>query len=177
MKKIEKNINVVKGKNLYGWVKNWKKIQENYWNSNYKIRRLQQIEDFIKLNNYKKVYHVEEVRLDLEIPTVDTVEKADLILVTHQGYSRYPLDGIIEQCNRWLDFGDLYLCLNRQYLNINNQPVDILVDDNYQIAITQWLSNKLSNCVVVDISRDYIDDGSYFTWACPDRHYFIKRIV
>jgi len=177
MKTINRNIKSSDKKNLYGWAKNWKRVQEKYWGGNYKIRRLQQIEDFIKLNNYKKVYHVEEVLLDLDIPTVNTAEQADLILVTHQGYSRYPLDGIIEQCNRWLDFGDLYLCLNRHYLNIDNKPLDISVDDNYQVAITQWLSSKLANCVVVDLSRDYIDDGEYFTWACPDRHYFIKRIA
>lgn len=176
MKKINKTITVVKNQNLYNWVKNWKRIQENYWGGNYKIRRLQQIEDFVKLNNYKKVFHAEEVLLDLDIPLVDTLEQAELILVTHQGYSRYPLNGIIEQCNRWLDHGDLYLCLNRHYLNINNKPLDILVDDDYQVAITQWLNEKLDNCIVVDLSRYYVDDGNYFTWACPDRHYFIKRI-
>jgi len=175
MKHINKNIKIVKDKNLYQWTKNWKRIQENYWDGNYKIRRLQQIEDFVRLNNYTSVFHVEEVILDLNIPVVDVIEKADLALVTHQGYSRYPLDGIIEQCNRWLEHSDLYLCLNRHYLNIDNKPIDISVNDDYQIAITQWLSAKLDNCVVVDLSRDYVDDGGYFTWACPDRHYFIKK--
>jgi len=176
MKKINKKIKIVREQNLYHWVKNWKRVQENYFGKKYKIRRLQQIEDFVCLNNYKNVFHIEEVLLDLEIPTVDNIIDSDLILVTHQGYSRYPLEGIVEQCNRWLDHGDLYLCLNRHYLNINNSSIELDVSDNYQVAITQWLKNSLDDCVVVDLSRDYVDDGSYFTWACPDRHYYIKRI-
>lgn len=170
-----KNIKVIEHNNLYKWTKNWKRIQERYWDNKYKLRRLQQIEDFIFLNNYKSVYHDEEVFLDLEIPTTKHLTDADLILVTHQGYSRFPLDGIIEQCNYWLDYADLYLCLNRHYLNIDNKNISLNLDSNFLISITQWLKYELFDATVVDLSNNYIDDGEYFTWVCPDRHYFIKR--
>ena len=176
MKNINKEIKIVDNQNLYTWVKSWKRIQENYYGNQYKIRRLQDIEDFVYLNNYKKVFHNEEVLLDLDIPAVTDISHADLVLVTHQGYSRYPLTGIIEQCAQWLNYADLYLCLNRHYLNIDSKSVDLDLDKDFLVAITQWLSANLSDCIVVDLSRNYLDDGNYFTWACPDRHYFIKRI-
>jgi len=173
---LTNNITVIETNNLYKWNKNWKRIQERFWNNEYKIRRLQQIEDFVFLNNYKKVFHDEEVFLDLDIPTTNTIDNADLILVTHQGYSRYPLDGIIEKIEYWLTYADLYLCLNRHYLNIDNNQTQENLDDNYLVAITQWLKNNLHTSVIVDLSRNYTDDGSYFTWVCPDRQYYIKKI-
>ena len=171
-----KKINIVKSNNLYKWNKNWKNIQEKYWDNEYKLRRVQDLEDFIFLNNYKNVFHVEEVYLNLDIPVTENIENSDLVLVTHQGYSRYPLDGIIEQCYKWLDYADLYLCLNRHYLNINNCRDYTEFDSNFLIGITEWLSKNLPDCVVVDMSKNYIDDGSYFTWVIPDRQYFIKKI-
>lgn len=167
-------INVVPEKNLYRWVKNYKRLQDSYWGGEYKLRRLQQIEDFVILNGYKNVYHIEEVLLDLEIPTVDNEKDADLILVTHQGYSRYPLNGIIEKILQWTKSTDLYLCLNRHYLNIDNQTVNLKLPDDYQQAITSWLKQSLPNHTVIDMSLNYIDIGNHFTWSCPDRHYYIK---
>ena len=117
-----KNIEIVNSKNLYKWAKNFKRIQDRFYDGKYKLRRLQQIEDFVKLNGFCRVYHIEEVLLDLDIPTVDNITDSDLILVTHQGYGRYPLTGIIEQIQNWLNnCSHLYFCLNRHYINIDNQ--------------------------------------------------------
>ena len=172
-----KNIEVVPIEDAYKWAKNFKRIQDRFYNNQYKLRRLQQIEDFIKLNGFSKVYHYEEVRLDLDIPTVDDITDSDLILVTHQGYSRYPLGGIIEQIKTWLrQTKHLYICLNRHYININNEKLDYQVPSELQKAITFWLQHELQNFVVVDLSRDYLDLGKSFTWSCPDRHYYIRQI-
>lgn len=175
MKKNTKTIEVVPVGNMYKWAKNWKRIQDRYFDNQYKLRRLQQIEDFVKLNGFTSVYHDEEVLLDLNIPIVDDITKSDLILVTHQGYSRYPLNGIIEQIQNWLlQCPHLYICLNRHYINIDNQSIGYNVPDDFLVAITYWLQQELKNAVVIDMSRNYIDLGKHFTWSCPDRHYYIR---
>ena len=174
---MTKNIEIVESRNAYKWAKNFKRIQDRFYENQYKLRRLQQIEDFVKLNGFSKVYHIEEVLLDLDIETVDNISKSDLILITHQGYGRYPLTGIIEQIQNWLNECDhLYFCLNRHYVNINNQKLNYIVPENFQQAITYWLQRELEDCVVVDMSRNYIDLGRHFTWSCPDRHFYIRKI-
>lgn len=177
MKKNTKTIEVVPVGNIYKWAKNWKRIQDRYFDNQYKLRRLQQIEDFVKLNGFTSVYHEEEVLLDLDIPTVDNISDSDIVLVTHQGYSRYPLTGIVEQIQNWLSqSGHLYLCLNRHYINIDNKRLAYDIPADFQVAITYWLQTELKNAVVVDMSRDYLDLGKHFTWSCPDRHYYIRLI-
>jgi len=101
-----KKITIIKPTALYKWAKSFKRIQDRFYGNKFKLRRLQQIEDFITLNGYKKIHHIEEVHLDINIPTVefvDNIKQAELLLVTHQGYSRYPCTGIIEQINTWLN--------------------------------------------------------------------------
>jgi|SRR5210317_948956 len=174
---MKKNIKIVVPRDAYKWAKNFKRIQDRFYENRYKLRRLQQIEDFVKLNGFTSVYHDEEVLLDLNIPVVADITKSDLILVTHQGYGRYPLTGIIKQIQEWLTNCDhLYFCINRHYININNQRLNYNVPDDFQKAITYWLQHELQNCVVVDMSRDYIDTGKHFTWSCPDRHYYIRKV-
>lgn len=161
---------------LYKWAKNFKRIQDRFYNKEYKLRRLQQIEDFVRLNGYKSAYHIEETILDMEIEGVrwaSSSEDAEITVVTHQGYSRLPLKGIIDQIKRWMSHGDVYLCLNRHYLNIDNQKLEMELSDDYQIAITQWLKSELET-TVIDLSRNYVDYGKSFTWSVPDRHFFIK---
>ena len=173
-----KKLEVIQQDNLYKWAKNFKRLQDRFYNNQFKLRRLQQIEDFVKLNGYNKVFHIEEVILDLDIPTADTIDSCDLVLVTHPGYSRYPLAGIIEQVKTWLHTcNSVYLCLNRHYINIDNVKLDYAVPDNFLQAITYWLQKELDDCVVVDMSRDYMDLGRHFTWSCPDRHYYIRKYV
>jgi hypothetical protein len=179
---MEKNkkIKVVTPFGLYKWAKNFKRIQDRFYNKQYKLRRIQQIEDFITLNNFHKIYHVQETWLDLELPKrmfVKNAEEAELILVTHQGYSRYPCEGIIEQIEKWIGkCNKLYLCINRHYININNKKINLSLPSDFQKAITSWLQQSLTTCRVVDLSRNYIDYGKNFTWSLPDRHYFIEKI-
>jgi hypothetical protein len=71
---------------------------------------------------------------------------------------------------------DLYICINRHYINIDNQPIGYDVPADFLVAITYWLQKELKNAVVVDMSRNYTDLGKHFTWSCPDRHYYIRAI-
>jgi len=173
------NVEVIPTRSLYKWAKNFKRVQDRFYDNQFKLRRLQQIEDFIILNNFKTVHHIEEVRLDIDNPQIQftsDIDVADIILVTHQGYSRYPCRGIIEQIEKWLEKCDyLYLCLNRHYLNIDNQKINLLLPDDYLQAITSWLIQSLPYNNVVDLSRNYLDEGKHFTWSIPDRHYYITR--
>ena len=179
MNSTKKSIKVVEPFALYKWAKNFKRIQDRFYGNKFKLRRIQQVEDFITLNNIKKVYHIDEVRLDLDLPTntfTNTVEEADLILVTAQGYSRFPCIGIIEQIYKWLEkCNKLYLCLNRHYLNIDNQKIDLALPDEFQKAITSWLQQSLKDCTVIDLSKNYLDYGENFTWSLPDRHFYIEK--
>ena len=174
-----KKLKVVEPFPLYKWAKNFKRIQDRVYDNQYKLRRIQQIEDFITLNNFKKVHHIEEVRIDLELsPNIytDNINDSDLILVTHQGYSRYPCIGIVEQIREWLkSCPKLYICLNRHYLNIDNSKIDMDLPDDFLQAITFWLQKSLKDCVVIDMSRNYLDYGQNFTWSLPDRHYYIAK--
>ena len=173
------DIEVIPSISLYKWAKNFKRIQDRFYDNQFKLRRLQQLEDFVVLNNFKKVYHIEEVFLDIvnpKIEFVNDIKDADLLLVTHQGYSRYPCKGIIEQIEKWLcECNHIYLCLNRHYLNINNDKIDLDLPDNFLQAITSWLQQSLPNNHIVDMSRDYLDYGKHFTWSLPDRHYYITK--
>ena len=175
---MTKNIKVVQPFALYKWAKNFKRIQDRFYNNQYKLRQIQQIEDFIHLNNFKKVYHINEVFLDFDIEKnifTDHIDTSDLILVTHQGYSRYPCDGIIEQIEQWLGHcSKIYLCLNRHYMNIDNQSINLDLPEDFQQSITAWLQQSLPKHTVIDLSRNYIDFGQNFTWSLPDRHFYIE---
>ena len=178
MSDTEKKINVVKPHALYKWAKNFKRIQDKFYGKKFKLRRIQQVEDFINLNNFKKIHHIEEVYLDLQLEAqaVNHAEDSELTLVTHQGYSRLPCDGIIEQIRQWTSAcPNLYLCLNRHYININNAKIQMSLPENFQNAITRWLQNSLTDHKVIDLSKNYVDYGQNFTWSLPDRHYFICK--
>ena len=179
--KSGKEISIVGPRPLYKWARNFKRIQDRFYPEPVKLRRIKQIEDFIILNGYRKVYHIDEVILDLDIPNdwfVDNIQAADLILVTDQKFSRYPLTGIVEKIRDLTsNVPDAYICLNRHYLNIDNQHVNMDLPQDYLQAITSWLSSSLDDHVVVDMSRNYVDVGKSFTWVCPDRHYYIRRII
>ena len=179
--KSGKEISVVGPRHLYKWARNFKRIQDRFFLDSVKVRRIKQIEDFVILNGYRKIYHMDEVILDISIPNdwmVDKLSDADLVLITDQKFSRYPLCGILEKIKDLTSkIPNAYICLNRHYLNIDNQRVEMDLPQDYQQAITAWLSSSLPDHVVVDISRNYLDVGRSFTWVCPDRHYYIRRII
>lgn len=163
---------------LYGWHKNYGNIQKRYFKEEYKIRREKQIEDFIFLNEFKKVKIIKDNYIfnKLKNIEVDNEKEADLIVITDQTFSRYPCFEIINQIkNKLNNSNKIYLCLNRYYINIDNSFQDETLSENYNLAITQWLKKKLLDCKILDLSLDYEDDGSWFTWVIPDRHYFIEK--
>jgi hypothetical protein len=163
---------------LYNWHKTWPTIQLRYFNNDYKIRREKQIEDFVSLNEFKKIkmYLDNNVLKDLNKLQVSTDEQADLIIITDQTFSRYPCNEIINQIKSKLyNCPNLYLCLNRYYINIDNSFRDETLDDNNNLAITQWLKKSLGEFTIIDMSLDYEDNGKWFTWVIPDRHYFITK--
>ena len=73
-----------------------------------------------------------------------------------------------------LDRCPLYLCLNRCYVNIDDSYHDTTLDSNFTLAITQLLKKSL-DADITDLSLNYVDYGNAFTWAVPDRHYFIRK--
>jgi hypothetical protein len=162
---------------LYKWTKNFANLQSKFYNKKYKLKRIHDIETFINKKGYKNVFHVQETRLDIDIPLCDTIDICDLVLVTHQGYSRMSCRGIIEQIKNWTSHGrHLYFCLNRHYLNIDNSKIDIDLPQDYQSAIVTWLKSSLENYKVEELSDRYIDRGKHFTWSIPDKHFLICRI-
>jgi len=175
-----KKINVVQPTSMYKWAKNFKRIQDRFFKLPVKPRRQKQIEDFIILNNFKKVFHLNEVLIDFDINNniwTKNILDADLILKTDARLDRASCDGIIKKINSYtLQCNKMLWTLNRHYLNINNKPIDLELPSDYQQAITSWLSQSLPNHIVVDLSWYYLDNGKYFTWSIPDRIYYIERI-
>ena len=174
---IDKTVTVVSTKNLYKWAKMWGKIQKNYYKEPVYLRREKQIEDFIKLNEFKKIYVVKDTDVLKDLPTVDSPGQADLIVITDQKFSRLPCTAIIESIEQLLtQCSEIYLCLNRHYINMDDSYCDRDLSDHFPLAITQWLKKNLS-AQVLDMSLDYyLDRGNYFTWVIPDRMYYIKKI-
>jgi hypothetical protein len=166
---------------LYKWAKTFSRVQRNFFIEEVRLRREKQIEDFIVLNEFSNIKFVTDTdvfnTLNSAITKVNKLIDADLVVITDQKFSRYPCPVIIEKIEEYLDkCPNLYLCLNRHYINIDNSYHDTTLDDNFCLAITQWLKKNLSNCSIVDLSLNYIDYGQSFTWVIPDRQYFIKRI-
>ena len=103
------------------------------------------------------------------------LNESDIVIVTSQTFSRYPVQTILRKIKEYLYFcPKLYLCLNSFYVNIDNSYQDKTLSDNPNKAITQWLQKSL-DAKVIDMSLDYKEDGRWFTWVIPDRHYFISK--
>lgn len=150
----------------------------NFFEGNTKLRREKQIEDFVYLNGYHKVKLIVDTDIlsALKEKAVENISDSDIVIITDQKFSRYPCPEIIEKINNILtECDNLYLCLNRHYINIDNSYHDETLDENFNLAITQWLTKSLPDLKIVDMSLDYLDRGDYFTWAVPDRHYYISR--
>lgn len=173
-----KNITIENPVNLYKWAKFWNKIQRSYFVEDFKLRREQQIEDFILLNGFNKVRFKIDTDIFLNFDTsriVKSSSAADLVVITDQKFSRYPCPVILSKIQAQLEkCSHLYLCLNRHYINIDNSYRDTTLDDNFSIAITQWLQKGLPTLDVIDLSQNYLDCGQSFTWVIPDKHYYIK---
>jgi hypothetical protein len=169
------NVSKANVSTLYKWHKTYANVQKKYFKDEYKIRREKQIEDFVFLNGYKKVKTIKDNYILKKLTDLETEHDPEITIITDQKFSRYPCEELIRQIKKVLDSkSKLYLCLNRYYINIDNGYHDSTLDDNPNLAITQWLKKNLPNNNVIDLSLDYDDDGSWFTWVIPDRHFFIS---
>ena len=157
---------------LYKWSKIFNRLQRNFFEGEFELRRERQIKDFLILNGYTKVHYIKDTDIFLDDSGVD-ISVADIIVITDQKFSRYPCPVIIKNIQLLLNYCPLYLCLNRHYINIDNSYHDTTLDSNFPTAITQWLKKSLNDTTVIDMSLNYVDCGNAFTWAIPDRHYFI----
>lgn len=176
---LNKELIVENPRGLYKWAKIFNRLQRNFFVDDVKLRREKQIEDFIILNDFKKVKFITDTDVFLNFDSLricSNINEADLLVITDQKFSRYPCPIIIKKIKDYIDqCQNLYLCLNRHYVNIDNTYHDHTLDKNFTIAITQWLKKSLPELDIIDLSLDYIDYGQHFTWAIPDRHYFIKK--
>ena len=173
--KTDKELIVKPTQGLYKWAKIFNHLQRKFFEGEFSLRRERQIQDFITLNEFKKVHYITDTDVFLNATSVD-IKDADIIVLTDQKFSRYPCPVIIEKIQALLIHCPIYLCLNRHYINIDNSYHDTSLDASFPIAITQWLKKSLPGTDIVDLSLDYIDYGNAFTWAVPDRHYFVRSM-
>jgi len=178
--KLDRPVKVINPFDLYGWNRYYFKLQSNFFVDEFKLLREKQIEDFVYLNSFERVHVIKDTDIfksGFSAQQVEIPQLADLVIVTDQRFSRYPCVELINQIKNLLEHcPNLYLCLNRHYLNIDNSYHDSTLDDNWQRAITQWLKRSLTNYTVVDMSLDWDDRGDYLSWSVPDRHYYIQRL-
>lgn len=158
---------------LYKWAKIFNRLQRNFFEGEFQLRREKQIKDFLLLNQFKNAHFITDTDVFRDIDNV-SIDKAEIIVITDQKFSRYPCSEIVDNINNLLSKCPLYLCLNRHYINLDNGYQDYNLDSNFNIAITQWLKQSI-NASIIDLSLNYVDYGNAFTWAIPDRHYFIWK--
>lgn len=171
--KTDKELIVNPTQGLYKWSKIFNRLQRQFFEGEYELRRERQIADFIHLNGFLKPHYIKDTDVFQKKINYD-IQEADIIVITDQKFSRYPCPVIIKNIQDIIKDCPLYLCLNRHYINIDNSYHDSLLDHSFPLAITQWLKKSL-NADIIDLSLNYIDYGTAFTWAIPDRHYFIRN--
>ena len=165
---------------LYKWSRIFNRLQRQFFVEEVKLRREQQIEDFIVLNDFRRVRLKIDTDLFQNFNQVEFVKHsaaADIVVITDQKFSRYPCPFIIKQIKEQLTkCPRLYLCLNRHYINLDNSYHDTSLSTDFPVAIAQWLRKNLPEFNVIDLSLNLKDYGQNFTWAVPDRHFFIENI-
>jgi hypothetical protein len=165
---------------LYHWARIFNRLQRNFFVEPVQLRREKQIRDFIKLNGYTRVKFKTDTDVFNDITDVTRCDKsseAELVVITDQKFSRYPCPVLIQQIKNQLDrCPQLYLCLNKHYINIDDSYHDQTLDENFNRAVSQWLKKQLPGYDIVDLSLDYVDHGIAFTWVIPDRHFFIRKL-
>ena len=138
-----KQIIVESPRGLYKWARIFNRLQRNFFVDEVKLRREKQIEDFIHLNEFKRVKFKTDTDVFTNFNSVTRVNNsydADLVVITDQKFSRYPCSALIAQIHQQLEqCPNLYLCLNRHYINIDNGYHDTTLDNKFTLAITQWL--------------------------------------
>ena len=160
----------------------WFRAQFRYFAEDCKLGREKKIEDFI-LNNANRVHFfkdnpVFEKFLDTYSHiNVVPLEQAELLVITHQGFSRLDTSVITSNLTDLLkQVPKIYLCLNKHYINYNDASVlDKTLPDDYNQAITQWLQRELPEAIVNNISVNFDETGSDFTWVIPPCEVLICR--
>jgi len=161
---------------LYKWSKIFNRLQRNFFVEPTKLRREKQIEDFIRLNGYQQPWIIKDTDILHSVNQAESIDQADIIVITDQKFSRYPCPELIRQIQMKLhQCPEMYLCLNRHYINIDNSFHDMTLDENFNRAITEWLSKNLPGVQVIDLGLDFVDYGRSFSWAVADRHYYLKH--
>lgn len=163
---------------LYKWNRSYGGFQKKYFVESIGYRRESAIESFVVLNGFTRIKFITETDILKNIKKTHGVENNyELLVIATQQFSRLPCTAIIEQIKKHLEVCPaLYLCLTRWYLNIDNTYCDQTLDNNFLLAITQWLKKSLPNYDVVDLNLNRQEDGTFFTWVIPDRHYYIRRV-
>jgi len=169
--KTEKKLIISPTQNLYKWAKVFNRLQRKFFDGEFELRRERQIHDFLLLNEFKNVHYITDTDVFVGAKSVG-IEQADIVVITDQKFSRYPCPTIIKNIEQLVKQCPLYLCLNRHYINLDNSYHNYTLDENFPTAITQWLKQSL-DATIIDLSLNYIDHGDAFTWAIPDRHYYI----
>jgi hypothetical protein len=160
----------------------WFRAQFRYFAENCKLGREKNIEDFI-LNNATRVHFFKDnpvfddfLNKHPEIQVVP-VDRAELLIITHQGFSRLDTKAIIDNLHNLLtQVPKIYLCLNKHYINYNDSGTfDDTLPDDYNRAITMWLQKNLPRAIVNNISINFNETGSDFTWVIPPCEFLICR--
>jgi len=162
---------------LYKWANIFNRLQRRFFVEDVQLRREKQIQDFVRLNGFCRVAVIKDTDVLQSLQTLECpVDQAQLTVITDQKFSRYPCPVIVTKIkDTLLQCPRLYLCLNRHYINIDNSWHDPDLDANFNVAIGQWLRKNLVDCTVLDLSLDFVDRGRSFTWAVPDRHFYITN--
>lgn len=169
-------ITVEPTKFLYKWNRTYGGLQKKYFEEPVVYRREKQIEDFIKFNEFTKVKFYVETDILKDVRRTHGVDSGqNLTVIATQRFSRYPCNEILRQIRLELsECSKIYLCLTRWYLNIDNSYKDESLSDNFLCAISQWLRRGLPEANVLDLNLDQQENGNFFTWVIPDRHFYLE---
>lgn len=175
MEVLKKKNKVIEQRNLYKWHKSWNRLQKSFFTEEYELYEKIKIENFVREHGFKKIFHIKDNYIDFNFRTVSNIKEADLVIITDQKFSRATCKKIIDNINDLLDqCPNLFLCLNRHYLNITGTEIDKSLPDDYEQAIHAWLEKSLG-VPVENYSEKFIDDGRYFTWVIPDQKFYIRK--
>tara|TARA_R110000803_G_scaffold56112_1_gene113287 strand:+ start:165 stop:707 length:543 start_codon:yes stop_codon:yes gene_type:complete len=166
---------IIIDKNLYKWHKIWGRMQKSFFSDPHELHEKVKIEQFIKEKSFKKVFHIKDNYINFNFDTVQSINEADLVLITDQKFSRSTCKQIIINLKSLLKHcPNIFLCLNRHYLNITGMEIDDSLSNDYELAIHEWLGKSLK-LPVINYSEKFIDDGCYYTWVIPDQKFYIKN--
>lgn len=163
--------------------KDWFRKQFKYFVEDCKLLREKKLEDFILNNGYTKLHVIRDntvledfLDANSQITQVP-IEQAELLVITDQRFSRITAKNIINGLNNYLtQVPAIYLCLNKLYLNYNDEfAVDYVLPEDEDAAVTQWLRTELSDARVFNLSTKFQETGANFTFVLPPCEHLICR--